>query len=129
MKKQWEKRVAVSNYLYQCLVLDYAANEMVANLIHDDFELDQLDLLEHIAGHLDELIQTLKIHLVQSWTWERINMVDKAIMLTAIGEVAVWKTPKRVAIDQALITADHYNVDDSYKYINVVLDKVIKPDA
>lgn len=47
-------------------------------------------------------------------------------MLTAMAEVIVLKTPKVIAIDQALISAKQMNVDDSYKYINAVLDKVIK---
>ncbi|MGL4951659.1 MAG: transcription antitermination factor NusB [Mycoplasma sp.] len=127
MKAQWEKRISISNYIYQCLLLDVNKEDMIfCACEHDEFDLDQMSVIEHIANNLSEMIDLIKPNLSETWTWERLCVVDKAIMITAMAEVEVLKTPKAIAIDQALISAKNFNIDESYKYINAVLDKVIK---
>ncbi|MGL4950607.1 MAG: transcription antitermination protein NusB [Mycoplasma sp.] len=127
MKTQWEKRVAVSNYIYQCLLMETNPQEIIFDAhSHDDFDIEQMNVIEYIANNLQTLIDMIKPNLSETWTWERISYVDRAIMLTAIAEVKALDLPKVIAIDQALISAKEFNIDESYKYINAVLDKVIK---
>lgn len=107
--------------------MDYQCDEMLQEAPEqDDFDVEQLQIIEYIANNRQDLIEQLTANLSETWTWDRISFVDRGIMLTAMAEVIVLKTPKVIAIDQALISAKQMNVDDSYKYINAVLDKVIK---
>ena len=46
-------------------------------------------------------------------------------MLCAVAEFVVLEIPKNIIIDQSLITAKNYNIDDSYKYINAILEKIL----
>lgn len=126
-KTQWQRRVDISNYIYQCLLLEYDCKQIIFGAPSQlEFDADQMQVIEYIANNLDQMTTLIKPFLNPNWTWERISYVDRAIMLTCIAENIVLNTPKNIAIDQALISAKQFNIDDSYKYINAILDKVIK---
>ncbi len=124
---QWEKRVQLFQYLYACLLLDATPEEILNNHLTQDFDFDAewLQVIEYIANHFEEIKTNIANHLSSSWTYERLPYVDKAVMFAAVGEFHALNTPKAVVIDQALITAKHHTVDDSYKYINAILQKIL----
>ena len=79
--------------------------------------------IEHVA-QIDELI---KNHLSASWTMERINKVTLAILRMSIYEMEFQKdSQKKIVIDEAVNIAREYGLEDSYKFINAVLDKIGK---
>lgn len=58
---------------------------------------------------------------------EEIDPVEKAILRTAIYELSDCKeVPYRVVINEAIELAKVFAADDSHKFINGVLDKVVK---
>ena len=79
--------------------------------------------VEHVA-EIDELI---KKHLSASWTLERINKVSLAIMRTSIYEMKYQAgSEPKIVIDEAVNISREYGLEDSYKFINAVLDKIGK---
>ena len=73
---------------------------------------------------IDELITK---HLSASWTFERINKVTLAILRTSIYELKFQPdTEPKIVIDEAVNISKDYGTDDSYKFINAVLDKISK---
>ena len=79
--------------------------------------------VEHVA-EIDELIKT---HLSANWTLERINKVSLAILRTSIYEMKYQKgSEPKIVIDEAVNIAREYGLEDSYKFINAVLDKIGK---
>ena len=79
--------------------------------------------IEHVA-QIDELITN---HLSASWTMERINKVTLAILRMSIYEMEFQKdSQKKIVIDEAVNIAREYGLEDSYKFINAVLDKIGK---
>ena len=126
MKTQWEKRVDITILVYQYLLLETEKLEIINDAITNyDFDADQTKVLEYICDNKQELIDLVAPFLDPTWTWERISYMDRAIILEAIAEHRTLNTEKSIIIDQALITAKNYNVDNNYKYINAILDKVI----
>ncbi len=83
-----------------------------------------------IAGTIDkinEIDQTIKNHLSSSWTMERLNRVTLAILRTSIYEMQYLNgSDNNVVIDEAINISKQYGSDDSYKFINAVLDKIGK---
>ena len=76
---------------------------------------------------IDDLI---KAHLSASWTFERINKVTLAILRTSIYELKYQTDSQaKVVIDEAVNFAKEFDTDDSYKFINAVLDKISKETA
>ena len=76
---------------------------------------------------IDELITTY----AQGWDMDRMPVLDRNILRLSIFELLWSKSvPEAVAISEALELATYFSTEDSSKYINGVLSKVleIKPD-
>lgn len=79
--------------------------------------------IEHI-GEIDKMIED---HLSANWSKDRINKVTLAILRTSIYELAfVSDSQAGIVIDEAVNISKEYGTDDSYKFINAVLDKIGK---
>lgn len=73
---------------------------------------------------IDELIDS---HLSANWSRDRINKVALAILRTSIYELKfVEGSNPKIVIDEAINIAKEYGADDSFKFINAVLDKIGK---
>jgi transcription antitermination factor nusB len=85
-----------------------------------------------IAGtieHLNEIDEMIKKHLAANWSLERINKVALAILRTSTYEIVFQKDIEpKIVIDEAINIAKDYGSDDSYKFINAVLDKIGKDE-
>ena len=82
-----------------------------------------------IAGtieNIDEIDERIKSHL-KNWTIERLNKVTLAILRMSVYSLLYAKDVKpSIIIDEAIDIAKDYGVDDSYKFINAVLDNIRK---
>ncbi len=126
-KAQWQKRVDVTQYVYICLMSDFDADKIKIDMLNYEFNANQLKLLEYFADNKNEIIGLFSKHLKETWTWDRIAPLTQAIMIVAYCEVKSLNRQVPIAIDQALITADKYGQLDNKKFINAVLDKILKP--
>lgn len=92
-----------------------------------DFTKELVDGVENNRRKIDELIATYS----QGWDMDRMPVIDRNILRLAIFEI-LWPSdvPQAVAINEALELAQTLSTDESSKYINGVLSKVveIKPD-
>ena len=86
-----------------------------------------------IAGtidHIDEIDKLIEAHLASNWTFERLNKVALAILRVGTYEIKYQKNvSSKIIIDEAVNIAKEYGTDDSYKFINAVLDKIGKDEA
>ena len=77
--------------------------------------------------HIQEIDELIKKHLSENWTLERINKVSLAILRTSIFEMKFQNgSQPKIVIDEAVNIAREYGLEDSYKFINAVLDKIGK---
>ena len=63
--------------------------------------------------------------LESNWTIERVNLIDLSIVCCTISEKNVHQIDKKILIDQAVITAKKYGDENSYKFVNSILDKIL----
>ena len=86
-----------------------------------------------IAGtisHIDEIDKLIENHLSSSWSMERISRVALAILRTSVYELLFQNgADNKIVIDEAVNIAKDFDTDDSYKFINAVLDKIGKNEA
>ena len=128
-KTKWQRRVDTTQYLYSCLIKNLHGEELKQDFSNADsyeFNDDQIDILEYYCNHQDEIVKLFSSNLGENWTWERIPPMAQAIMIMCYCEVKAIETPIAVAIDQALVTAEKYGQLDNKKFINAILDKVLK---
>lgn len=77
--------------------------------------------------HIQEIDALIEKHLSENWTLERINKVSLAILRTSIYEMKFQNgSQPKIVIDEAVNIAREYGLEDSYKFINAVLDKIGK---
>ena len=85
-----------------------------------------------IAGtisHIDEIDKLIENHLSSSWSMDRISRVALAILRTSVYELLFQKDSEaKIVIDEAVNIAKDFDTDDSYKFINAVLDKIGKDE-
>ncbi|MFQ3546875.1 MAG: transcription antitermination factor NusB [Termitinemataceae bacterium] len=82
-----------------------------------------------IAGTIEniEQIDTLIKKHLKNWNFDRLNRVDLAIMRMSVYSLLFQKEiPPSIVIDEAIDIAKEFGTDDSYRFINGVLDAVKK---
>lgn len=74
--------------------------------------------------HIDELIKT---HLSKNWNFDRLNKVTLAILRISIYSIIYQKDiAASIVIDEAIDLAKEFGPEDSFKFINAMLDKITK---
>ena len=85
-----------------------------------------------IAGTIEnikEIDEDIKTHLSPSWSMERINKVTLAILRVSIYEMKFQNFSQAgIVIDEAVNIAKNYGPDDSFKFVNAILDKIGKDE-
>ncbi len=75
-------------------------------------------------AHIDEIIQRRS----KNWDIERLACVDRNILRFAVYEILYRNDiPRNVSINEAVELAKKYSTQDSYSFINGILDKIQKP--
>ena len=78
-----------------------------------------------ITVNLDEIDRKID-EGAEKWDSKRMPKADLAIVRVAVGEACYGDTPKAVAINEAVELAKKYGEDNSAKFINGLLGKIIK---
>lgn len=119
--------------LYQWEITKELASVIEEQFLEDqpvDDKTDKEYLHQLIVGtitHIDEIDKTYKPYL-NSRSIEDLDMVDKSILRLATYELLFQSAdvPYRVIINEAILLAKDFAAQDSHKFVNGVLDKVVK---
>ena len=133
MSTRSKARKAALDLLYESDIRKTGAGSLMQSRITEleyvirDFTKELIDGVEQNRRKIDELIITYS----QGWDMDRMPVIDRNILRLAIYEI-LWSAdvPQAVAINEALELAQTLSTEESSKYINGVLSKVveIKPD-
>ncbi len=89
----------------------------------DDFLFSRLIFLGTVE-HIDEIDALISKNL-ENWDFNRLNLVDKAILrLSTYSLRFQHDTDPRIVINEAVTIARTYGTDDSFKFVNAVLDSI-----
>ena len=107
-------------------------DESVSKVIHQfkdehkakkvDFKMFSLSLksINKNRKKIESILTSLKIKS------SSIELIDKSILFFAINEMLFGNLDKPIAIDESLRLSKKFSSPDSYKFINVSLDKFLK---
>lgn len=118
-----EYRVQIIFALYQSLLL----KKDLRLSFNDNFEGDDNEFLLKLK---EDLILNYKSYidkispLLTKWTFDRLSYIEQAILLESTSEIEIGLNNKNIVINEAVKIAKEYCDEDSYKYINGVLDKL-----
>ncbi len=77
----------------------------------------------------DRYIDLLSKKLRSDWSWERLSLLEQAILLMSCQEILENGTPKSVAINEAVTLAKEYCDEPAKKLVNGILDTLDTPNA
>ena len=106
-----------------------SAEEILKGLLEEEYEtIDDyvkntvLSSLSHYGDIVNAYIPYLR-----NWKWERLPLLTQAILLMSYAHFYyVEKVDKKVVINTAVDLAKKYIDDKQAKFINAILDKVLK---
>ncbi len=127
MKNRSELREVIVKVIYQTIILEEAKLEYDVNdLIKEQLEVQNEFVDSCVNGILENKNTLIKLanKYLTSWTIDRLNKVDQAILLLGIYELKYTETPSVVAINEAIELSKKYSDVAVTKMINGVLDKV-----
>ena len=94
----------------------------------DESELTFSRLL--IAGtieNIEKVDELIKSHLSENWSFDRLNKVTLSILRISIYSLVFQKEiAPSIVIDEAISIAKESGPQDSFKFINAMLDKISK---
>jgi len=124
-------RELVMKLLFQMEVQnDYSSDIKAAFFKENSKDKTQEEYLEQMYALISEHLPTAD-NLIEScsenWKPERMCKVDLAMMRTAVLEIMYMEDiPGSVSINEAVDIAKKYGTEDSGKFVNGVLGKVVK---
>jgi N utilization substance protein B len=126
------KRALIFHLLYAMDSYEYAISaEAVADMFNRGYELDiPLDsdvvkTAEEIAQKRDALDKEYQRFLT-NWRAERLGVATKLILRYAIWELLYTEIAPSIIINEAVELAKAYAERDAYKFINGILEEVLK---
>lgn len=140
MKRRLARELAVQ-CLYQMEMTDVTAGEALETLIQEAKEDNEggIALSDEAAlrRYVEELvsgtrrmrraIDEVMSGYLKGWKMERLSRVDRQIMRLAIYEMTCRDdVPPKVAINEAIELAKHFGTEESGKFVNGVLGRIIK---
>ena len=114
--------------VYQMLFNDDSVSKVIDQFKDEhktkkvDFKMFSLSLksINKNRKKIESILTSLKIKS------SSIELIDKSILFFAINEMLFGNLDKPVAIDESLRLSKKFSSPDSYKFINVSLDKFLK---
>ena len=84
-------------------------------------------IISGTVNHLEEIDEIIKKHLSKNWDFSRLNKITLAILRLSILAMLYRKESAPVIIiNEAIFVCKDFSSDDSYKFINGILDRIKK---
>ena len=88
------------------------------------------EFTEDCLIHIDEIDEKIKTHLSGKWDFNRLNKVTLAILRISIFSIIHQKEiSPSIVIDEAIDLAKQFDSDESFKFINAMLDTIRKEQS
>jgi N utilization substance protein B len=141
MKRRLAREIAVQS-LFQMEMNEVTAKQAIDTIVEEAALENETDLtltegeaisteyihqlVEGTASHMAAIDEILTVYL-KGWKMDRLSRVDRQILRLASYEMLHSKeVPPKVVINEAIELSKHYGTEESGKFVNGVLGKMIK---
>ena len=113
--------------VYQYLIVKRDIHALINDVFKvDESEIDPyfIDVIKTSVANEERYAKYIDSVLKKGWSYERLGLIEKAILLNGCAEFDLKKTESAVIIDQSVQLAKRYCDSDTYKLVNSVLDVI-----
>ena len=121
--KRHESREKGMITVYQYLLFRRDLDELIVDIFEDKEDEYILQAVRTAALNEERYIGYLN-RVLEGWTFDRLGVIEQAIMLMGCAEFDMKQLEMNVIIDEYVRLAKKYCEPDSYKLINGVLDRI-----
>lgn len=134
MSARTKARKRALDMLFQADVLEISVDEVVgAEAGRAANEPDRVaswmyarEIVDGVVDHRDEIDELISSY-AQGWTIDRMPNVDRSILRIASWEILHNpEVPSAVAINEAVLLAKEYSTEDSSRFVNGVLARIVE---
>ena len=113
--------------LYSNMGKEFSVEEImcsVFNVEYDEISFFVKEMVIKSLSHVNEIKAIFQAKMPK-WSFDRLNLVEQAILLMSYAHKQIENTDKRIIINVAVKLAKNYLDKDDYKFVNGILDKVL----
>ena len=131
MRKRTKAREAILTILYQLDVTNDPIDELINKYVESQGITDeeiQVYIKRVVDGTVERLseIDPLISKYADNWELDRMAVLDRNILRYSVYELMYMDDiPPKVTINESVNIAKKFSLDDSGKFVNGVLDKVV----
>ncbi len=130
MKERRLARSLALQVLYEVDLSDHSPAEALQNRLEETpLPPDLAEFARQIVFGVIPIAKELDRVLAQfapEWPMDEIAAIDRNILRMACWEFAIYKTPVKVAINEAVELAKYYGSESSSRFVNGVLGSVVE---
>ena len=110
-------------------LLQFSWVDSKQNLDESDLSFSRI-LIAGTIENIEQIDELIKTHLEKNWTFDRLNKVTLAILRISIFSIIHQKEiSPSIVIDEAIDLAKQFDSDESFKFINAMLDTIRKEQS
>ena len=140
MKRRLAREIALQS-LYQMQINHMSSAEAIHNVVEEAENDNESNLeisgdtispqyiMELVEGTNERRVQIdeLLVQYLKGWKMDRLSRIDREILRLAVYEMIYREDiPPKVVVNEAIDLAKHFGSEDSGKFVNGVLGKLIK---
>ena len=131
MRKRTQARENALKVMYQREMTKENADEALRHFFETQpkMDTDSRDFIEKLVVGVDCGVEELdkRVEAVaENWSMARMAVLDRNILRMAIYEMtAMTETPPKVIVNEAVNLAKKYSGENSGKFVNGILDKIM----
>jgi N utilization substance protein B len=110
-------------------VVEEAQTDDESQLKQSKDTIDPDEIMELVEGTITNLerIDALLLDYLKGWQMDRLSRVDREVLRLAAYEMVYRQdVPPKVVVNEAIELAKHFGTEESGKFVNGVLGKMIK---
>lgn len=118
---QHQKRIRKIHFIYKYELLDKPL-DLTDAFENYNYTSDELDELDEFNKEYEDLRGIISHYIKSTWTWDRLPILERAVLLEGAFELR--KMDSGIVINEMIIYSKEYLLDNKYKFINAILQKI-----
>ncbi len=116
------------HFLYKCYLLKLSQSQSLVELHENSYSYDftkkEEESIKILLENIDKYEKLLIDKLPDNWKIDRLNIIEKSVLINAIFEMIEFENKKSIIINESLNYIHKYSEKSAVSLVNGILDKI-----